>query len=106
MSAAKGTRRPRGRAGTRPPTRRRRAGRATNGCLLTALLIPYYLIRYYVPAAAPTVQRPSGIGRSVPRFAIGAGGSARPEGRPSVNPADVDANLGGLGRPTNEVGHG
>jgi hypothetical protein len=99
MAAARGTRRPRGRAGPRPRT----SGgggrtRGPGGCDFTALLIPYYLIRYYVPAANVPTPRPSGTGRSAP---LGAGSSARPEGRPSVTPADVDANLGGLGRPTN-----
>jgi hypothetical protein len=101
VNAARGTRRPRGRAGTRPPTRRRRAGRATNGCLLAVLLIPYYLIRYYVPAAdVPPRAGLTGTGRSTP---LGVGCSARPEGAAgTVDPADGEGlRIGGPGRSTN-----
>jgi hypothetical protein len=99
MNAARGTRRPRGGAGTRPPTRRRRVGRATNSCLLTALLIPYYLIRYYVPAADVPTPRLAGTGRSAP---LGAGCSARPEGAAGATTRHRQgACPGEPGRPTN-----
>jgi hypothetical protein len=104
VSAAKGTRRPRGRAGTRPPTRRHRGGRATNGCLLTVLLIPYYLIRYYVPAAdVPPRAGLAGTGRSTP---LGVGCSARPEGAAGATTRHRQgACPGEPGRPTGEVSH-
>jgi hypothetical protein len=98
VSAARGTRRPRGRAGPRPRT----SGgggrtRGPGGCDFTALLIPYYLIRYYVPAAdVPPRAGLTGTGRSTPQ---GVGCSARPTGaRDYVSPT-VNGEPGRLGGP-------
>jgi hypothetical protein len=99
---SRGTRRPRThRVGPRPRTSGGGGGgggrtRGPGGCDFTALLIPYYLIRYYVPAAdVPPRAGLTGTGRSAP---LEAGCSARPG---SARDYDSPTVNGEPGRPTN-----